>query len=728
MNPYISVIVKPTLHCNESCSHCYHTLDERVHGNISMDTVGRLMRLVSEEYQSAWFIWHGGEPLTLPMSFYKDVLGIQEELFGRMNNRVGNTIQTNGTLLNKRLMAYCREKRINIGVSSEGPYNHILRELDPEKAISLLSAKDSKYSVSSTISAETASRQKELYEYFRDRGTNLSLSPVIPAGCARTSGSVPDPDEFIKGSIEAFDAWMHDSSSNIPLIPHYLYILNYLGDPAPSDCAHTSCLTKWISVDPDGTVYPCAKACPDEFRMGNINEVEHISKLFESEGFRRFLIGSIKRRDKCKECPVFRYCNGGCSMDAYHECGIENIGGDSCRIFREVFAHVSSEVQKAIDGQEDVSILNPFVRDAIVGKLINPRIVSQRFPDAVLVVGGLLVHAIVQPVGEEHGRMASPPDDRVLARIVILEIVARNLGVQSSQGVPLVLIGQGLAVVLEMTGYEDLVPLGHHYPYPGLWGGRDDVKMRVGGDVLGQDLGMPGVRHEEALVESSHERLVGAYKALLIDARELGFKMVFLYAVQVVQAGLGAPADVQRGAGMVPGPIHYLAQLVPIVHLLERQVLDWRACDYHTVEIAVPDGIECGVESVKIFVGCVLGRVRGHLKELHIGLQRAVAQASEDLRLGLDLRRHQVHDKYVQRTDVLRLCAGCGHDEDVLGLEDARRREVIRYVDRHPSHPVDPQAHVLLSAVWKDGDDLLRRMLLGFAQRCENIRSGRYTR
>ncbi len=375
MKPYLSVVVKPTLYCNHSCSHCYHVPEERVKGEMSPQTLENLIRKCSEEYETVWFIWHGGEPLTLPMSFYKDAISLQEKYFGRDSNRYSNTIQTNGTLLNRRLMAYCREKRINVGVSYEGPYNSVLRDGDPSKALAMLSAKENKYSVSATISSETALKQKELYDFFKAGGTNLSLSPVIPAGCAKRNGTVPDADDYIKGSIAAFDAWFHDAEAHVPLIPHYLYILNYLGDPVPSDCAHTSCLTKWMCVNPDGSVYPCAKACPKEFFMGNINEGA-IGDLFKSEGFRRILLGSIRRREKCTPCPLFKYCNGGCSMDAYHECGLEENGGDSCRIFREVFQHVASEVQKVIDGNGDTTGLNDFVRDAIVGKLVNPRTIS----------------------------------------------------------------------------------------------------------------------------------------------------------------------------------------------------------------------------------------------------------------------------------------------------------------------------------------------------------------
>ena len=379
MKPFISIIIKPTLSCNISCKHCYHTPEERVSGHISLNILEKLFRTASEEYESVWFIWHGGEPLMLSLQFYRDAITLQKKYFGKDTHRVGNTIQTNGILLDRKFDNFCKENKINVGVSFEGPYNDVLRERSSDvlKNLTYLSDKDHVFTVGSTISSGTESKQTELYEYFRDMKINVSFSPVIPSGCAAIHRElVPDPDLYIRSSIEAFDKWLFDKDSEIPLIPHYLYLLNALGEPTESDCAHTSCLTKWLCIYPNGDLYPCGKNCPKNYMLGNISDVEHLSDVFSTDGFKQIILSTIIRREKCKDCEIFRYCNGGCSVDAFYECGIENINGDSCRIFKAVFTHILEVTNGILDDKPDLSVYNMYVRDAIVGKLLNPKIVS----------------------------------------------------------------------------------------------------------------------------------------------------------------------------------------------------------------------------------------------------------------------------------------------------------------------------------------------------------------
>ncbi|MDR3282819.1 MAG: radical SAM protein [Candidatus Methanoplasma sp.] len=375
MKPFISVIIKPTLACNIGCRHCYHPPEERTGGSISLETLDRLFRLLSEEYESTWFIWHGGEPLMLSPQFYRDAIAMQERYFGKGSHRVGNTIQTNGIRLNKRFMDLCREKKINVGVSYEGPRNDVLRERtsEVENNLDMLIKREHVFSVGLTVSSDTASEQASLYEHFRDRHIAVSFSPVIPAGCAASCpGLVPDVDEYVRGSIDAFDLWLTDTDTEIPLMPHYLYLLNALGEPSESDCAHSSCLTKWLCVYPDGSLYPCAKGCIPEFRMCGLEDVEHISDTFLTDGFRRMLAGTIARREKCRSCDIFDHCGGGCSMDACYEEGLENNGNPSCRIYKELFTQIKDRADRIVSEKRNLSEYNKFVRDAVTGRLIDP--------------------------------------------------------------------------------------------------------------------------------------------------------------------------------------------------------------------------------------------------------------------------------------------------------------------------------------------------------------------
>ncbi|MCL2317534.1 MAG: radical SAM protein, partial [Methanomassiliicoccaceae archaeon] len=60
------VIIKPTLDCNISCRHCYHPPEERTSEKMSLELIDQLFSKLSREYESVWFIWHGGEPMLMP--------------------------------------------------------------------------------------------------------------------------------------------------------------------------------------------------------------------------------------------------------------------------------------------------------------------------------------------------------------------------------------------------------------------------------------------------------------------------------------------------------------------------------------------------------------------------------------------------------------------------------------------------------------------------------------
>jgi len=116
------LVVQPTPFCNIDCKYCY--LPNRT----SKAVVARetLQSLFSQVFASGWLgdglsvVWHAGEPMVLPIAFYRDAFALVEELRPKQL-QVVHSFQTNGTLINDAWCAFFTEAQINLGVSIDGP-------------------------------------------------------------------------------------------------------------------------------------------------------------------------------------------------------------------------------------------------------------------------------------------------------------------------------------------------------------------------------------------------------------------------------------------------------------------------------------------------------------------------------------------------------------------------------------------------------------------------------
>lgn len=116
------VIIQPTPFCNIDCTYCY--LPGREHtGRMSDATLDRIVDTLfahDELASEITIVWHAGEPLVMPIDFYRRAL-LAFRGVNRNQRRLHHAIQTNGTLLTE---AWCRlfsEFDIRVGVSIDGP-------------------------------------------------------------------------------------------------------------------------------------------------------------------------------------------------------------------------------------------------------------------------------------------------------------------------------------------------------------------------------------------------------------------------------------------------------------------------------------------------------------------------------------------------------------------------------------------------------------------------------
>jgi uncharacterized protein len=116
------LVVQPTPFCNIDCKYCYLP-DRHSKAVVTRET---LQNLFSQIFASGWVrgglsvVWHAGEPMVLPIAFYRDAFAMIESLRPR-DTSVVHSFQTNGTLIDEAWCAFFTEAQVNLGVSIDGP-------------------------------------------------------------------------------------------------------------------------------------------------------------------------------------------------------------------------------------------------------------------------------------------------------------------------------------------------------------------------------------------------------------------------------------------------------------------------------------------------------------------------------------------------------------------------------------------------------------------------------
>jgi uncharacterized protein len=116
------LVVQPTPFCNIDCKYCYLP-DRNSKAVVASQT---LRNLFSQVFASGWasggltVVWHAGEPMVLPIAFYREAFAIVESLRPQ-DLPVVHSFQTNGTLIDDAWCAFFAEAQVNLGVSIDGP-------------------------------------------------------------------------------------------------------------------------------------------------------------------------------------------------------------------------------------------------------------------------------------------------------------------------------------------------------------------------------------------------------------------------------------------------------------------------------------------------------------------------------------------------------------------------------------------------------------------------------
>lgn len=346
--------------CNMKCVYCYYEPKAGVSRDSMSETVLeeaiRQYAAMVPEGEALQFLWHGGEPMLRPLSFYERALELQRRYAA--GRPVTNSIQTNGTLIDGRWAEFMAANGWLAGVSLDGPRdsNDRYRRLGAAgsfdrvlRGIGLLNSYGVDWNAMATVNRANAGRPAEFYDFFASIGTPyLQFSPVVErmAPGAAEPAAVGEPGRLTPESVTAeewgaflcgvFDRWRATGGVGRVFVQLFEATLaGYVG-VVPGVCLFGSSCGHAPVVEANGDVYCCDHFVFDRYRLGNIAD-STLADMLRGERAAKFAslkAGGAEADPECRACRYRDICRGECPRNRFD--GRRNW---LCDGYRRFFAH-----------------------------------------------------------------------------------------------------------------------------------------------------------------------------------------------------------------------------------------------------------------------------------------------------------------------------------------------------------------------------------------------------
>ena len=338
------------------CKYCFHEKYGYSNDLLDIDKLKKYIALLCSEYDFINIIWHGGEPLLVPLSFYEEIY----DFCDYYDKEFSFTIQTNGTLIDQEIVDFFKRRSTNFGLSFDGLNNEYTRGNTSKilDSIGLLQENGFRPGAVLVVNKTNVSNLIDEYNFFNSMGVGLKLNPMFIDGEAKMhEGDLGlNPDEYIENFVDFFKYWTLDNNGKIN-VATCNELVNLILNEHSGVCTFNSCLGKWLCFDSDSNIYPCDRLCTSEYSLGNIDTLSNINQIFESDVFYNLLKESVEKRAKCIDtCEYYKNCYAGCNANTILNKDDGYANGISCYIHKGILERIKSYVLKCIENPQG---LNP---------------------------------------------------------------------------------------------------------------------------------------------------------------------------------------------------------------------------------------------------------------------------------------------------------------------------------------------------------------------------------
>lgn len=207
-------VIQPSPFCNINCDYCYLPSRTETH-RMSEETLRPVVRGIFATdltKESLTFVWHAGEPMAVPISWYRRAFEIILEE-APPGLKIIHSFQSNGTLINGEWCEFIKETGICLGLSIDGPASiHDAHRKTRQgrgthertmRGVELLRLHDIGFHVIAVVTRESLGRADEIFDFFVDNGIvrfgfNIEEQEGIHATSSLDSGSDARVEAFFR--------------------------------------------------------------------------------------------------------------------------------------------------------------------------------------------------------------------------------------------------------------------------------------------------------------------------------------------------------------------------------------------------------------------------------------------------------------------------------------------------------------------------------------------------
>jgi len=336
-----TVVLQPTPFCNINCKYCY--LPQRDAKTVmSLQTA---ITIFEKIFATGWcspyltVIWHAGEPLVLPPSYYQAAFEAIEAL-RPAGIQLQHSIQTNGMLIDQERCDFIKKWHIGVGVSIDGPRelhdaNRVTRAgkgtFDRTIAgIRLLRREKVPFHVITVLSEKSMRAPEELLDFYVSEGIDDVCFNVEESEGTYVSGllSAGNAADSFRHFLDRF--WtLSRKSTRIQFIREIDGMIPRIFRPEqtraenaqvePFGMVNIDCHGNVSSFSPELLGYKSAEY--NDYIVGNIltDSLQDMLRSPAMEAMKRDISAGV---EMCrKECEYFSVCGGGAPVNKLAENG-----------------------------------------------------------------------------------------------------------------------------------------------------------------------------------------------------------------------------------------------------------------------------------------------------------------------------------------------------------------------------------------------------------------------